>query len=377
MHTFSYKFGNLLLIDEQRADLGQALTEPVVESLRADVRDALQRGPFTIVREKRLGPSGDPHDYCSIAPYFWPDPTKADGLPWVMRDGEINPERHEGDNGPLFDWCYTTWLLALGARFLPRDDVLRAQALQHLVVLLRTWCVDATTRMNPHLSYTQYVPGIADGNCWGLIDTNLVPGVLDQIQAVAEDIDAIDSSLLPDVRQWFSALADWFLTSDLGKEEAAMFNNHASWYVAQVASFLCFAHRHEEAASIIQERTATLAMQQIDADGKQPHELGRTLSFSYSTYNIMAFTVIESLAHQLSISTGALPHVRAACRFLLPFAVENAEWPYPQIKPWQPERLLLLFGRLGRWTNDPDLLAAEAELAQRHNWAARYNAVLS
>ena len=28
----------------------------------------------------------------SQAPYFWPDPTKPNGLPYIRRDGERNPE---------------------------------------------------------------------------------------------------------------------------------------------------------------------------------------------------------------------------------------------------------------------------------------------
>ncbi len=35
-------------------------------------------------------PSGDPHDYVSFARYYWPDPAKPDGLPYVNRDGQHN-----------------------------------------------------------------------------------------------------------------------------------------------------------------------------------------------------------------------------------------------------------------------------------------------
>ena len=39
-----------------------------------------------------LPPSGDIHDYLSLAPYRWPDPSKKDGLPYIGRDGRPNPE---------------------------------------------------------------------------------------------------------------------------------------------------------------------------------------------------------------------------------------------------------------------------------------------
>ena len=37
-------------------------------------------------------PSGDKHDYMSQAPYWWPDPSKPGGRPYIRRDGERNPE---------------------------------------------------------------------------------------------------------------------------------------------------------------------------------------------------------------------------------------------------------------------------------------------
>ncbi len=37
-------------------------------------------------------PSGDRHDYMSQAPYWWPDPAKSDGKPYVRKDGKRNPE---------------------------------------------------------------------------------------------------------------------------------------------------------------------------------------------------------------------------------------------------------------------------------------------
>ncbi len=42
---------------------------------------AMTDGPWSVTDKTRTPPSGDRHDYMSIAPYFWPDPAKADRLP--------------------------------------------------------------------------------------------------------------------------------------------------------------------------------------------------------------------------------------------------------------------------------------------------------
>ena len=57
-----------------------------------EAQKALAEGPFSIVNKPATPPSGDKHDYLSQAPYFWPDPKSPDGLPYIRRDGERNPE---------------------------------------------------------------------------------------------------------------------------------------------------------------------------------------------------------------------------------------------------------------------------------------------
>jgi len=60
--------------------------------LQRDAQRALGEGPFSIVNKTVTPPSGDKHDYTSQAPYFWPDPKSPNGLPYIRRDGERNPE---------------------------------------------------------------------------------------------------------------------------------------------------------------------------------------------------------------------------------------------------------------------------------------------
>ncbi|EWH10520.1 hypothetical protein DS2_07798 [Catenovulum agarivorans DS-2] len=47
-----------------------------------------------------IAASGDIHDYHTIGSYYWPDPTKDDGLPWIYKDGEFN----RNSTGPATDW---------------------------------------------------------------------------------------------------------------------------------------------------------------------------------------------------------------------------------------------------------------------------------
>jgi DNA-binding response OmpR family regulator len=42
---------------------------------------ALNAGPFAVTDKSATPPSGDKHDYMSLSPYWWPDPSKPDGQP--------------------------------------------------------------------------------------------------------------------------------------------------------------------------------------------------------------------------------------------------------------------------------------------------------
>lgn len=53
---------------------------------------ALRVKPPSVTHKSKPAPSGNPNDYASTAPYFWPDPAKLDGLPYIRREGEVNPE---------------------------------------------------------------------------------------------------------------------------------------------------------------------------------------------------------------------------------------------------------------------------------------------
>ena len=46
------------------------------KALIKDADKALQFGPVSVMEKKNDPPSGDKHDYMSLAPYYWPDPSK-------------------------------------------------------------------------------------------------------------------------------------------------------------------------------------------------------------------------------------------------------------------------------------------------------------
>src|SRR4051794_32101667 len=69
---------SLAQVKERTAGGGQSL-KVALDSLLSQADKDLQTKPWTIVHKPKVPPSGDVHDYVSLAPYFWPDPKKKDG----------------------------------------------------------------------------------------------------------------------------------------------------------------------------------------------------------------------------------------------------------------------------------------------------------
>ncbi|MGB6432120.1 MAG: alginate lyase family protein, partial [Candidatus Acidiferrales bacterium] len=138
-------------------------SDPALDQLRADADRALAQAPLSVIDKQIAPPSGDKHDYMTLAPYWWPDPSKPDGLPYIRRDGQTNPEIHKIPDHQSFDTLTSSaYDLAL-AYYLFRDESYAT----HAELLLRAWFLDPATRMNPNLQYAQAVRGVNEGRGTG------------------------------------------------------------------------------------------------------------------------------------------------------------------------------------------------------------------
>jgi hypothetical protein len=85
--------GEELMRVRERVRAGDPALIPAVQALRAAADQAVRAAPIAVTDKKTLlPPTNDPHDYFSLSPYWWPDSTKPNGLPYIRRDGVTNPE---------------------------------------------------------------------------------------------------------------------------------------------------------------------------------------------------------------------------------------------------------------------------------------------
>jgi hypothetical protein len=190
--------------------------------------------------------------------------------------------------------------------------------------------------MNPHLDYGQSVPGKATGRGWGLIDTRgfmVLPDVLKLLEKcpawTAEDREGM--------KDWWTAYGNWMQMSKIGLQEKSAPNNHGAAYDVQLSAVLVMAEKEDEAKKVLGESLPTRLDDHITSEGKQPRELARTKSWSYSCFNLKNICKGAVMAQSLGIDLwnhegeGGKGSLRKAMFYLVPFLKNPEAWAEKQI----------------------------------------------
>jgi hypothetical protein len=318
---------------------------------------ALALEPVTITKFRAPLSAGGPNDFYSNGDYWWPDPTKTNGLPYLQRDGQSNPNNFSAHRLAVRD--LRDAVAALGAAYrITGDDRFAAKG----AVLLRVFFLDPTTRMNPHLQFAQAIPGVSPGRGIGIIDALHLAEVPPAIAAMQKS-PAFPPEVLAGLKQWFGELANWMTTSKNGRDEAATKNNHAVAFFLQLAVYADFTGDAAKLAECRRQFKEVFLPNQMAADGSFPAELKRTKPYGYSIFQL---DNVVTLAQVLSTPPDnlwafTLPDgrsLRRAMAYLYPFLADKSQWPLkPDVQAWEawPARQpSLLFAGLA--CNEPKYL---------------------
>ena len=354
--------GENLAAAKRRVLSGDTVLLPAYRRLLADAQTALRAGPFSVTSNKTLPASGDKHDYYSLAPYWWPDSTKPGGLPYVRHDGRVNPEsRIDNDEAPFVGLADAVETLGLAYYF-----TVDAQYADRAVQLLRVFFLDTATRMTPNLRFAQAIRGVTDGRGIGIIGTRDIARIIDGIRLIqgARTFTAADRAGL---HEWCRAYLNWLRTSPNGRDEAATKNNHVSWYDVQLASLALFVGDTATAREVAVDGGRRLVDTQIDPAGREPLELARTRSLSYSFFNVEALSRLAEIGRHVGANlwsyrapSGA--SLLGAIRFLAASIVPGSTWAGEQITPVRPEEFFRTLWRAASVSNDTIVTRALATI---------------
>ena len=296
---------------------------------------ALDTKPITITEFRAKLSEGGLNDFYSNGDYWWPDPSKPNGLPFIRRDGESYPDKftaHRDCMNRLRDV-----VAVLGAAYrVTGEDRYAGKAAE----LLGVFFLDEKTRMKPHLKFAQAIPGLTPGRGIGIIDTLHLIEIPPAIDAMAKS-SAFPKEVLAGMKRWFGEYAQWMLTSKNGIEEAETKNNHAVTYWLQAACFARFTGNNEPLAECRRRFKEVFIPNQMAKDGGFPLELKRTKPYAYSIFQL---DNMVTLCHVLSTPDDdlwkfALPDgrgIRKAVSYLYPYLADKSSWPLPpDVESWE------------------------------------------
>jgi hypothetical protein len=355
----------LLKSAKDRLKTGDRSLQPALDKILRSADHALTLAPLSVTSKETVPPSGDKHDYMSLAPYWWPNPNTADGLPYVRRDGRINPERSRTPDKERLELLIASVHSLALAYFFTANETYAAQATK----MIGGWFLDSRTRMNPNLQYAQAIPGQNQGRGAGIIDSHNLPRIVDAVGLLAGS-KAWNGDQQRQLQSWFAQLLQWLLDSPAGRAEAQAENNHGTWYDVQVSSFALFSEREIVAKRILTTVPENRITKQIEPDGTQPRELARTQPWHYSVFNLEALFNAAALGEVLGLKiwnyeSADKRSIKKSLDWLLPFAIGEKPWPFPQDLRWEPVRLAPLLQRAAWHFHDPKYNGSLRKLA---NW---------
>ena len=300
-------------------------------------------GPVSVMEKVNMPPSGDKHDYMSLAPYFWPNPATADGLPYIRKDGETNPEvKNYKDKDYMPKICEAVYTLGLAYYYSDNNGYA-----QHASKLLKVWFLDTATRMNPNLNYSQAIKGQNDGRGAGLIDARHFIKMIDGLGLIktSHSWTGEDDQQM---KKWFADYLNWMQTSKNGKDEMNAQNNHGAWYDAQRMSIALYTGDNELAKKIVLNAEQRLD-KQMDDKGSLPKEMERTISLHYTTFAFEAFFNIAKMGEAVgldmwSYTSPSGKSLKKGFDAVKPYYAGDKKWEGTQIKdfPFEEAYPLLL-----------------------------------
>ncbi len=291
----SFVFVSSEFVEETKNKIkkGGGMWDQVRYELKKKAEEVVGKGPWSVTYYPSPVLSGNPHDYYSEAPYWWPDP-KYPGGPFVRRDGERYPGRYVKHNQAMTELSIAVLHLCNAGYYLDEKSYLDRAA-----ELIRVWFIDAETRMNPHVEYGEAISGICSGRKAGIIAMRQVDRIVHALGFLSEQGEW--KSELEGMKEWLSQMLLWLTTSKIGIEESRS-GNKPYELVEYPRGYICCLYRQrreiEKCFDYYNEHHHPI---RDGNDGSCPRELARTRSMHYSLFNLDALTLLMEIAYQKGV----------------------------------------------------------------------------
>lgn len=328
--------------------------------LDSRAQEYLPKPVYSVVDKTTLPPSGNNRDYWHPAPYAWPNPATADGLPYIFKDGErvpgtrmYEPESVKYDRTSIQRMFDETTTLAL-AGYVFSNEAYSEKAVR----LIRAWFIKEKTGMNPHLTYSQVVMGKNEsrGTASGLIETKDMYFFLDAVRLVRKS-NFWRKDDEQKMLEWCNSFLAWLNTSDQGRQEVAATNNHGVAFDLQTYALAAFIGDVEQMYEILL-RALSRMKGHVDQNGMQPHEMKRTTTAHYTAFNLHLWFNLNVLLRRTAgfnlfneerdYKGAKFSTLEKATSWVLDRAA--GDWPFKQIDKFDKDRYQHIYHTASRYS---------------------------
>lgn len=312
-----------------------------IETLKYLADEVIKEEPYTIT--KYLAPSTKDatiNDYYSDSPYWWPvegDPNS----PYIRRDGERNPDRFMEHKKELAKF-YKGILALTFYNYFSESPIYEEKVNE----LLKIWFIEESTKMNPHLKYSQLIRNRTRLRGVGIIDGRRL-GILTEAILLLKSCEKINDNIYAGIKEWYTEYIDWLNTSIYGLDEKKRGNNHGTWWAVQIAGISSFLQIDDNIHLIDSHSKHYLLDNQIDSNARQPLEEERTRSLDYSAFNLTAHSYLSRTLLNYDIDNWNYVNKNGkslvdVVEYLIPFIISPENWKIKQINRFDNSRPLFL-----------------------------------
>ncbi len=355
-----------LFTQEELIKLKTNITKEEITYLEDTLKDCLkdyEKEKKSVIYTKDGYPNVEKNDYVSLSPYWWPDPQKEDGLPYIRRDGEVNPEYHMYDQSNFKQLGFDTYHLCL-LYYLTGNKIYYDTLKKDIYY----YFLDKVTGMNPHMEHAQTVRGQDNGRCYGIIEYNTGIVLSFDFINTLHKMGLIEDEFKNDMNVWIKDFLTWMTTSQMGIKERDGNNNHAIYWDFGTVVLYDFLSDDSKMQEMYDRALLFRVKAQISEEGSMPFELARTRSIHYSIMalkGIFNFSLIaKKYGYDLWENVEAKEILTSATNYLYDRLIfKTKPWVYKQITSADSTFMLSLMNQayinLGDKYNRFDLIDKE------------------
>ena len=320
-----------------------SITGSEIDTLDELLETVTSKGLRSVMDKKLLAPSNDPHDYVSISIYHWPNPNTKDGLPYIERDGVDNPESFKGDKEALRELAYITYLAGV-LYYITKSE-------KYLDIILRfniNWFINEKTKMNPHIKYGQYIPGVNEGEPGAIIDYAASYGYALNVLSILNKEKFLPNEFVLKMQEWHKDFYVWLNSFERCLIIRDRNNNQSALYNLLVLNIARFIGSDSKIINEMNERLVNKINIQINDEGLLPEELQRTKTKSYTTMGLKMLLESARFLMDYGFTYNAIGKLLKSYEYMKPRYI-NEFWDHEQITYFDPFRgyyILYLFSKV-------------------------------